>query len=287
MSDHGDLAVQPTTGECHLMRLPGEIRNIIYEYALTEPDGLTYRNSEFCAARLVAHEPGDAGLNSGTRLDYVEANQLQYVSREMRRETRGLGIVYNDLTFVGTSNNLATSQFALFLRVCASRHLDYIRTITLRHRDTDLGPRPVAQDKFEDDHESANIFMDFCHKRPNATVKWHVPWMSAQRKFFLLQVFRLDLLSRPPSRPIRQLLESKWSPSLIEFMSRKHPEDEDHPLKKSPTNLIFFPQEDALDEASVWQLCQEDPDLEALVLRFVDGVEGYIPILQNLFKNGF
>ena len=41
-----DPRIPPADGVCHLFRLPGELRNRIYEYALTEANGLLYREDE-------------------------------------------------------------------------------------------------------------------------------------------------------------------------------------------------------------------------------------------------
>ena len=72
-----------------LLQLPGELRNKIYEYALTEERGLVaYANSP-CVLRTFRRGPDR------------ESNQLKYVCHQLYAETRDLALRYNRLTFCG------------------------------------------------------------------------------------------------------------------------------------------------------------------------------------------
>ncbi|KAF3032363.1 hypothetical protein E8E12_004173, partial [Didymella heteroderae] len=71
------------------LRLPPELRDWIYRNALTEPEGLYFEPDAKGNLRLqTAKLPG------------ICANQLKYVNRQLHRETRGLGVRFNDLTFI-------------------------------------------------------------------------------------------------------------------------------------------------------------------------------------------
>jgi hypothetical protein len=37
-----DPVIPSANGTCHFLRLPGELRNVIYAYALNEPAGIRY-----------------------------------------------------------------------------------------------------------------------------------------------------------------------------------------------------------------------------------------------------
>lgn len=71
--------------DCWLLRMPGEVRNLIYGYALSEPNGLFYRYQE-----------NDNSMKLYTTMypeeSEMEANQLKYVCRQLNKETKGLGL---------------------------------------------------------------------------------------------------------------------------------------------------------------------------------------------------
>jgi hypothetical protein len=79
----------------HLLSLPGELRNMIYGYVLTNPKGLQYRRGSDYVGRLY-NPTADAGAPHDA--DH-ETNQCQYVCHELRHETRGIGFRLNELYF--------------------------------------------------------------------------------------------------------------------------------------------------------------------------------------------
>jgi hypothetical protein len=77
----------PVQGPCRLLQLPRELRDLIYEYALTEDGGLVSSGTH--PRRLYA-----AGKD-----EQSEPNQLKLVSKQLYSETKGLPLLYNNLTF--------------------------------------------------------------------------------------------------------------------------------------------------------------------------------------------
>jgi hypothetical protein len=121
---------------CHFSQLPGELRNKVYEYALTEENGLIFQienNVGILRSGTVTTEvaPECAHMNPSPHAQpyTASANQLQYVSRQLRAETKGLGIRFNDITFVGEK---AIKHAVRFLKVLPPSELRYLRTITIR-----------------------------------------------------------------------------------------------------------------------------------------------------------
>ena len=141
------LKPQPTP----LLRLPGELRNRIYEYALTNENGLYYTKKHFNAGprnskpsklalhtkelhkpKLVMADPVWDNLDiyscsevSWINSDYYDElkrsytedfNQLKYVCRQLYSETAGLELKYNDLILSAKWNLLSklTQSFAEF-----------------------------------------------------------------------------------------------------------------------------------------------------------------------------
>jgi hypothetical protein len=109
--------------ESPFLRLPGELRNKIYGYALIEPTGLHYRFAKCGPPRLYTK-----ALPSGTELGLgylYEANQLKYACRQLYCDTKGYGLVFNDLTFTRTSldHPLPTDQAIAFPQTVSKKKL--------------------------------------------------------------------------------------------------------------------------------------------------------------------
>jgi hypothetical protein len=111
-----------------LIRLPRELRDIIYEYTLTEEGGLvadvlinTYGLARFRAARAVNNNR--------------ESNQLRLVCRQLHAETSGLGLQYNDITFGDSKRDgervSAYEHFTRFVENSATTQLASISRIVL------------------------------------------------------------------------------------------------------------------------------------------------------------
>ncbi|KAI4705101.1 hypothetical protein J4E89_009395 [Alternaria sp. Ai002NY15] len=117
----GDSA--PPSAPNRLLALPRELRDHIYEYALTEDEGLLL---------FERHRINDTDLKSfkGCRPSEpgVESNQLKYACRQLYQETKGLGLGLNDLAMDPT---LGTKGFVAFLDTCSARQQQCIRKVTL------------------------------------------------------------------------------------------------------------------------------------------------------------
>ncbi|KAI4931143.1 hypothetical protein J4E85_003732 [Alternaria conjuncta] len=75
------------SGHFRLLDLPRELRDMIYEYALTEKAGLVVLKSTPSRLRAADNPRGP------------DPNSLKFVCRQLYAETKGLGLRYNKLTF--------------------------------------------------------------------------------------------------------------------------------------------------------------------------------------------
>lgn len=115
------MATQPS----RLLALPREIRDIIYEYALTEVDGL-----------VIIETSNQKTSTSKFKLcygdeKYEEANQMKFACRQLHVETRGLGLKLNKLRFM---SNCHMMSFRRFLSTCSIKQQQSLRRITLSFR---------------------------------------------------------------------------------------------------------------------------------------------------------
>ena len=137
---------------CPLLRLPGEIRNLIYAYVLSEETRLQYICCTICNRGSILAPVKDLDpphynstavsktkkahdLEKGKQLvpplvntskhvhGQDDANQLKFVNRQLHQETRGLVIRYNDLKF----RNIV--HFAKFLDSCPRFYHAYLRVL--------------------------------------------------------------------------------------------------------------------------------------------------------------
>jgi hypothetical protein len=94
-------------GKANFMSLSGEIRKMIYAYALTEERGLHYGIGPERVARLYLNNKPYKELRS---YELEEANQLRYVNKQLYVETRGLGLRYNTVKFIDFADAAAFLQ---------------------------------------------------------------------------------------------------------------------------------------------------------------------------------
>lgn len=146
--------------------MPGELRNEIYQYALTEEEGLCWNDDLQMMCTVQMSSPMTPTSNP--------ANQLKFVDKLLRNETKGLELRYNDLAFAGTLSdiNSAAEHAVSFLeQLPASRH-KHLRKITLlsprspRHNFRESSPfwhRPVALKKL----------VQFCRANTHVIVRVH------------------------------------------------------------------------------------------------------------------
>ncbi|KAI4607599.1 hypothetical protein J4E83_009496 [Alternaria metachromatica] len=81
--------------ESPLLKLPGELRNKIYELVLTSPSPL-YLHSPEAPRQVVRHSENLGALGTPSPVKrYVEFNMLKYVNRQLYSETAGLDFKYN------------------------------------------------------------------------------------------------------------------------------------------------------------------------------------------------
>lgn len=173
-----DPSIPCQADSCHLLRLPREVRDAIYSWALFEPDGLFYRYEENTPSQFRMFSSLDAAM-SGTAMD---PNRLKYVCRLLYDETRGLGIALNDLHFVrfNLSHPPSSEQFLAFTSHCSPRRLDQLRTVTFRRLKDEHALYTTSKDDGVMKH--GNRVFDFCAKHPLFRAKVYMPLYGTPRR---------------------------------------------------------------------------------------------------------
>lgn len=164
---------------------------MIYEYALTEPDGVALdqirSNKNRLALRKADLRMTKCGCSTYSRdKDFAttlseihEPNQLRYVCRQLCQETSGLSIRYNDVYIssewlLNYTKSLRAEYvlFDNFISCCSSDALDRLRRIVIYDTTHD---DPTSSPLNKEQTLSSNLIR-FCRERPNITVIVRFNW---------------------------------------------------------------------------------------------------------------
>lgn len=119
----GNPTILSKDDDYYFFRIPLELRYMIYHYALSYEEGLTYK-----------YEEGDTTFKFYPIIEAEhEVNRLKYVNHQLRMETTDLAIRVNDLEFLQTSpsNPEPGRQFLLFIRNCTERNKKSMHKISV------------------------------------------------------------------------------------------------------------------------------------------------------------
>jgi hypothetical protein len=89
--------------QCHFLELPRELRDMIYDYVLTHPHGLTSHTYPYFRP---AYKNGDPTLD--------KANPFRYICPQIHAETHARALRLNDPTFCGIGGKTGLETFQDF-----------------------------------------------------------------------------------------------------------------------------------------------------------------------------
>lgn len=190
MSDTSPGTDHDSPSQFDLLGLPREIRNLIYKYALSEPEGLFFRKER--TAFEIEHNlfTAFATPEAAADKDARDQNQLKYVCRQLRSETIGLAVEVNDLVFeiparcrhfehttytmLHTADCVRYNPFDIlegFLETCSSKRLAQIRKIAsfVEEYGEFLNPEKCLMKAM-----SSDIITSFLSDYPRATFNWYL-----------------------------------------------------------------------------------------------------------------
>jgi hypothetical protein len=165
---------------CHLFDLPAEVRNTIYEYALTFPHGLRYYHDpcfvtdhmQVADADSLTNPPAHWEPEDHAFLITQDANQLKFVNKQLRLETYSLVLRYNDIFFYDVQDT------TLFLTRCSTSYYRHIRTFNIQqesfHREWPYSIQDV---------DSLKRVFNFCRQAPHVQVRNLQPFDDHANRF--------------------------------------------------------------------------------------------------------
>lgn len=198
--------------DCHLLRLPRELRDYIYAFALYEPDGIFYYRDEQHQPRFTRAENDKEGIN-----------QLKFTCRQLRAETRGLELESNELVFVKDKkrslaliesneanahmylSRIPALQLHAFLNMCSESWRQRIRRVRLQAPATSIENHFVHRRDIPHQHDSNYRFLAyFCWSNPKMIIRWQL------RRYTITMVGKRDTVYLMKHRSEKLFWGWKW-----------------------------------------------------------------------------
>lgn len=234
-----------------LLTLPQEIRDIIYEFALTEKYGLIYQEDEHGVGRLCSgnlrrivkacrfQEYGweSEDNNDGKRLRKLPvANQLQFTCRQLRQETKGVGLRLNRVVFLHRQHDVALSHCILFLRSLTAKQKESIKVTAMPHDVCWLG-----------DISNVAELLVFCKDHPKSQVNVHFPSVPRD-PYWYLQLAQVLHIFTGKQIPILASLPTEYQNRLLSHAYELFAVYIQDIYTDVPSNFRVFPSNETFEE---------------------------------------
>lgn len=283
---------------CHFFRLPGELRNAIYAYVLSKPGGLLFRVSSRGETQLLlkasairryrrrpAYEiavlPAKGILDDRMNGTMHEKNQLQYVNREMRLETRGLGVRFNQITFLGCHD------FRDFIAMCPHIHKSYLRHLTIESSFYGLCSKrseAVNSEKSAKSNSMHALAFDFCDAFPRVTLHTTVKGWRQTKPAFILEGLMIQMALRGRwdlgdffNDPVNQDEVRARANSRLEGIKYSFP----------PTNFRLHPEDDFFSETVFRAILETNAFMTGMLSREKEGaIDRWVIKVREFYREG-
>ena len=168
----------PKISKCAFVELPGELRNKIYGFVLTEPHGALHVSKVKGKPRLCI---SIARKNGTTKK--VEANQLQYVNKQIRAETKGYSLQLNVLQFATTQTDEPSILRSClnFMQTVKPYWLEKMAHIRIFRQEVTFKTRADEDEDLYYDFKAQEGLFEICRQNPHLEVRWECPsWKMGQ-----------------------------------------------------------------------------------------------------------
>jgi hypothetical protein len=274
-----------------LLSLPGELRNRVYDFALSTCDGLDFSEDDqsvgwFCipemhieAHRNMYDTRAGASASSLSRPitmrtvngGRIIANQLQFVCKQLRRETKALEIVKNTIQFSALESTTASS----FMASLPPYLVDHPHRLVFR---------------VQEDNWHSNMFAkmtEFCRAHPRSAMRLYHPKLDSSHAVRLL--FTALLIKHGAGRDTKfvQMLsdDEDRQQQLLKLLTTEIKEQQ---VTSIPDNLLFFPYDVSFDEKAFRISCRLSAIIhDVLVPELENGVEGLVTLARGCYEQGF
>ncbi|PSN61479.1 hypothetical protein BS50DRAFT_651690 [Corynespora cassiicola Philippines] len=296
------------TTQFPFLRLPGEIRNLVYEFALSEPNGLFYipcslgrlisrplicrkYQKYYSGSRIVLCDGHDLETNPHytreemvtTRCGIVIANQLQFVSKQLRHETRGIGARFNNITIMEYNDESRPEckwAFSDLIAAIPEAEITHLRKITVEAYNY-LDPR-IQKGVQNSNIRTLDSAVDLCRRHPKLRLHIYARnfdpykrnvfhgaavWLKRVRgdTSYLLRIYN-------PKKSRGKVLEGWFETAGLQEL-----------FVQVPENLRFFPRFFQFDESS-FRLCYANADWTLAAVP--NGLDGLVELMKEWYEHG-
>lgn len=286
-----DPNIPPKDGKCHLLELPGEIRNVIYSVVLAEKDKLKFvRYLPSPMGRLQSDwkmKVTDRTLTGEllATVSSADSNQLRLVNKELYKETNGLGLRYNSVAF---ENHEDASYF---IRFCNQAKLQRIKEMH-------ICPKGDSWYDFLGVKHEYWVVFNFLYLFPHAKVRLHSDDFYEQDVDTLESMAMQEKLFRGTHFVQKSLtVREDWTDGFETAGTGRGSFSGDAVASirrwgqpSIPPNFRFHFEDAELDLKILRKEVQKDGPLKEKVLEELctpGGVKGYIELIDNILENGF
>lgn len=264
-----------------LFRLPRELRDQIYQYALYNANGLLYQTCSDGVGRL-CRRPRASSIRTAIitwlhRCSFrqmgrkykghaIENNQLKYVCRRLYDETKGLDLHYNLIVFQDAVAMNALEQCTFLLRRCPTVHAVAIK---------------CSSQSFASNYSERRFstIVRHCTIHKNVQVRIHIPyWSQRDPNCMPLGLGFLSSL-RTDTSLAAQLARTTFLGSLLNSELEVLPA----PVQM-PCNLRFFPKEERFDPQIFERSCRKNPLIRLPTTQAAMGE--VMRLVEGWFQNG-
>ncbi|KAF1840336.1 uncharacterized protein K460DRAFT_437402 [Cucurbitaria berberidis CBS 394.84] len=264
------MSTNPSTpsanGSCYFFRLPGELRNRVYQFSLSEPEGLRYHQNSDSVGFYRRTETSKNDSHDS------EANQLKYVCRRLNQETRGLGIRYNMLYF----DNFMHASW--FLDGYPEKCHGYLSLI-------DIAEGNVNGSWIDADAKIVKLCVD----QPHVMVRERTRLLRSNDRYLVRKVICAQYGLRASTELARRIIADEYvRGSILRDCNELFKVSMVAEIKsRVPQNYRMFPAEESFDEQAFRKMIKDNSFLfERLIPKLNGGLECLIAVLKELFERG-
>jgi hypothetical protein len=276
-----------------LFSLPGELRNKVYRLALSEAAGLDYIQESPASGKLCLHEPHVKSeiIESNTAGQPVDdatvppseqapkhtpgrtrviANQLQFVCRQLRSETKHLEVLYNSITLTTPQS----TTFSLFMSSLPPFFREHQHVFHLKARMSQW------------ERKMFSGLSNFCRTYPRCTLNFHHPKLRSSTPLSI--IFTALLVKHGARKDTTFVTKVTSNHALQQKILDLLPSQIEHQLVALiPPNIIIFPY-DNFEEATFRKACGENEVIrELLAPTLKGGIDDLVVIVKDCYMEGF
>jgi hypothetical protein len=310
-------AFPSSDGTCHLFRLPAELRNIIYEYTLSAPNGVVCRATNY-TGHILYHFYKAKEVEVFMDRQYqrrseplqavkTELNQLKYTCRQLNAETKLLTTSLNEVIFYNVVPNAISDRTVdcrndIWPIVRVSKgvedFIDYMSIVSNRKLKCPPKVTIIVTNKYSPDNffnfcepATCAALLKICRQYPELVVKLRHCWLDVCEVNFFEKAIGLMVHLRKDHSSMERLRTHSTHTSKRQILSSWRDVELDlDPVKGYPPNLRVFPRFARFDSDAYRDGVEKSVSNGAAWWVSVNwvrgGINGAVTLIEEIIEHG-